>query len=372
MSAPDPLVSVCIVSGRRGALLRACLVSLQAQEDAPPFELLVCADADSGVSSMVKEHFPEADIVHVAKTLPGAARNELIPRAHGEILFFLDDDIVAPPRLLRRLVELMATHPEVGVFGGPNVTPPGSSPFQVVQGAVLASAIGAGPVRRRYGDHPFGQADERSFILCNLAVRREAMVPFDSDLVCAEENAVLLELKRRNLGMLYDPDLAVYHERRGTAVGFVRQMFKYGRGRGQVMARRRDGIRATYLAAPALVIYTALAPILAFFTLWALVPIAVYAVMVLAGAVGVAARLRRIGALPLAVVLIVSLHYCYGTGIMAGILRRRRHAGVWPERPSSSGRRPQAPAPPEIGQQSRRSPAPATAEPALESERPAP
>ena len=332
MSAPDPLVSVCIVSGRRGALLRACLVSLQAQEDAPPFELLVCADADSGVASMVKEYFPEADIVHVSKTLPGAARNELIPRANGEILFFLDDDIIAPPRLLRRLVELMHGHPEVGVFGGPNVTPPGSSRFQVVQGAVLASAIGAGPVRRRYGDHPLGQADERSFILCNLAVRREAMVPFDSDLVCAEENAVLLELKRRNLGMLYDPDLAVYHERRGSAGGFVRQMFKYGRGRGQVMARRRDGIRLSYLAAPALVVYTVLAPLLAFFSLWALVPLGVYAFFVLTGAVAVSARLRRVTAFPLAVMLIVSLHYCYGAGILAGVFRRRHRHVVWPER----------------------------------------
>ncbi|MGH9026751.1 MAG: glycosyltransferase, partial [Acidimicrobiia bacterium] len=243
MNAPEPLVSVCIVSGRRGLLLRACLESLQAQQDAPPFELLVCADADSGVGAMVKEYFPEAEIVHVPKTLPGAARNELLPRARGEVLFFLDDDIVAPPFLLRRLVELMKQHPEVGVFGGPNVTPPGSSRFQVVQGAVLASPMGAGPVRRRYGDHPFGQADERSFILCNLAVRREAMVPFDTDLVCAEENAVLLELKRRNLGMLYDPYLAVYHERRDTPRGFAQQMFKYGRGRGQVMARRRDGVR---------------------------------------------------------------------------------------------------------------------------------
>lgn len=331
MSAPEPLVSVCIVSGRRGLLLRACLESLQAQENAPAFELLVCADADSGVGSMVKEYFPEAEIVHVPKTLPGAARNELLPRAKGDILFFLDDDIIAPPHLLRRLVTLMEQNPDVGVFGGPNVTPPGSSRFQVVQGAVLASPIGAGPVRRRYGDHPFGQADERSFILCNLAVRREAMVPFDTDLVCAEENAVLLELKRRHLGMLYDPDLAVYHERRDTPRGFAQQMFKYGRGRGQVMARRRDGIRPAYLAAPALVVYGAASPALALVSPWTLVPLGVYSAAVVAGAVGVAAELRRPSAFPLAAGLIVTLHACYGAGIIAGVTRRKRRFAQWAE-----------------------------------------
>ena len=60
------------------------------------------------------------------------------------------------------------------INASPNDTPPGSSRFQAVQGAVLASLVGSGPVRRRYGAHPPRHADERFFILCNLAVRRSA------------------------------------------------------------------------------------------------------------------------------------------------------------------------------------------------------
>ena len=83
------------------------------------------------------------------------------------------------------------------MFGGPNETPANSSRFQWVQGAVLASMIASGPVRRRYGSHPPAEADERWFILCNLAVRRTVMRRFDDALVCAEENALLGRAARR-------------------------------------------------------------------------------------------------------------------------------------------------------------------------------
>jgi succinoglycan biosynthesis protein ExoA len=325
-----PLVSVCIVAGRRGPVLDACLESLQAQVDAPPWELLVCANADSKVAQAVHGYFPDALIVEGKRALPGAARNTVVPHAKGELLFFLDDDIVAPPTLLRRLADLAADHPEVGVFGGPNLTPPGSSSFQVVQGAVLASAIATGPVRKRYGDHPAGTADERSFILCNLAVRREVMVPFDNDLVCAEENAVLIELHRRNLSMHYDPGLAVYHERRADYRGFTRQMYKYGRGRGQVMTRDRDGVRPVFLLAPALLAYLIVSPLLALLTPWALVPDALYVLVVLAGAVHVTIMRRKVTDFPLALLLIVSVHVCYGAGIISGALRRRRRDATAP------------------------------------------
>lgn len=319
-----PLVSVCIVTGRRARLLDACLESLGRQVDAPPFELLVCADADHDVAATVHARFPDARVALVDKSLPGAARNLLIEEARGDLLLFLDDDVVFEPHLLRRLAELAEAHPDASVFGGPNLNPPRSSAFQRVQGAVLASIVASGPVRRRYGEHPPGPADERFFVLCNMAVRREAMLPFATDLVCAEENAVLAEMSRRRLEMRYDPGLVVYHERRDTYRGFVRQMFKYGRGRGQVLARDRRSIRAAYFAPPALLAYLALAPWLSLVHPIASVPVALYGLAVFAAALEVGRSLRHFRCVPLAALLIVTVHVCYGVGIVTGLFRRRR------------------------------------------------
>ena len=149
---------------------------------------------------------PRGPGVPVDRALPGAARNLLVDEARGDLLLLpRRRRHPASPTLLALLAELADAHPDAGVFGGPNDTPPGSSRFEVVQGAAMASIVGSGPVRRRYGPHPAGPADERFFILCNLAVRRAAMVPFDPDLVCAEENAVLSEMSRSGVAMYYDP-----------------------------------------------------------------------------------------------------------------------------------------------------------------------
>jgi glycosyltransferase involved in cell wall biosynthesis len=314
-----------MVTRGRSALLDACLASLDAQIDAPAWELRVLADRDASVEAVVRERFPSAAFGVFRDARPGGARNFLLGGATGELLLFLDDDVVVEPHLLRHLADLAAANPDVTVFGGPNVTPPRSTGFQTVQGAVLGSLVGAGPVRRRYGRHPLGSADERWFTLCNLAVRRAAMRPFSDVLVCAEENEVLDGLARDGHRMLYDPALVAYHERRPTYVGFAQQMVKYGRGRGQLIVRRPKSLRPAFLVPSGLLAYLALLPaLLVAFGPRAALPLALYAAAVLAEGVKVVATLRAPRLLPLAAGLIVTLHLCYGLGVVRGVLGRVR------------------------------------------------
>lgn len=300
------------------------MVSLLAQEGPPTFELLVSLD-DPALATMVRRSFPDARLCHACGLYPGAARNDLVHEATGDLLLFMDDDVIADPHLLRRAAQLAKQHPEISVFGGPNETPPGSTGFQFVQGAVLGSLAGSGPVRRRYGAHRAGTADERSFILCNLVVRREAMRPFAENLVCAEENALLAALDRDGAQMHYDPQLIVFHARRASASTFAAQMFKYGRGRGELIRRSPDTTRVAYLAPSALLLYALALPILysSGGAQW-LVGAALYGGLVIAGAARVAWTLRRASVGPLAAGLIVLLHLSYGAGVMRGTLARQR------------------------------------------------
>jgi cellulose synthase/poly-beta-1,6-N-acetylglucosamine synthase-like glycosyltransferase len=328
----QPAISVCIVTARRHDALDTCLQSLAAQEDPPPFELLVVSSGDPDVAAIVHRRFPAATVAEVPRALPGAARNVLLGRASGGLLLFLDDDVTVRTDLLRTLADVAAAHPDAVVFGGPNETPRASSRFQWVQGAVLASMVGSGPVRRRYGRHTAGPADERFFTLCNLAVRRSVMPEFLPDQVCAEENAVLAHLHAQGLRMHYDPTLVAYHDRRPDWRGFARQMHKYGLGRGQLMARRPATVRLPYLA-PSLMLAYLVAAVVALvaaglagagartFALL-LAPGALYVVALAAGAIRVALSLGSRRVVGLAFVMLAVLHACYGWGVVQGVAKR--------------------------------------------------
>lgn len=352
-----PEISICILAGHGLESLEACLDSLGAQVSPPPFELLVGGNASPEAVSLIRRRFPAAQVCDTGRRLPGAARNPLIERAQGELLLFLDDDVTAPPQLLRLLVDTAARHPQASVFGGPNSTPPASSRFQLVQGAVLSSLVGSGPVSRRYGARYTGFADERWFTLCNLAVRRQVMLPFVDELVCAEENEVLSKLRSLGEPMLYQPSLRVFHARRSSPRSFARQLFKYGRGRGQVLARRPSTLRAAYLAPVALLLYLlallALAIVSGGAPALVLAPLGVYCALVIATALWIGWTLRRLADALLAAALIPTVHLCYGAGIVRGLMfdgggrRARAHeAGVarWAAPGAGSGAHARAPA----------------------------
>ena len=249
-----PLVTICIVTGRRIPLLDACLASLQEQVDPPPFELLVCSDGDAEVAQAVRARFPDGPHPLGRARLSGRGAQRP-PRRRAR-------RVAAVPRRRRD----RATRPAgAGSPRSREAHPDGRRvrrPERLARRAAPASSSCRARPWRRWpapvrcaaatARIPPGPADERFFILCNLAVRRSAMLPFDPDLVCAEENALLSEMSRRGIEMHYDPELAVFHERRDTFSGFGRQMYKYGRGRGQLMVRTPATASPAYLVPSAL------------------------------------------------------------------------------------------------------------------------
>jgi hypothetical protein len=109
-------------------------------------------------------------------------------------------------------------------------------------------------------------------------------------------------------------------------------MLKYGRGRGQLLRREPATFRLAYGAPLALVVYLALLPGLAWWSRVALVPLAAYCLILIAGALSIARTLRRPFAAPLAAAVLLTLHLYYGTGILAGLLGSSRQRERLPVR----------------------------------------
>ena len=254
---------------------------------------------------------------------PSVQRNTALRAARGEIVYFLDDDSVAPPDTLRRAVAHFRD-PAVKLVGGPNLCPPDAPVLEQVFALVLASWLAFGPSRARYT--PVGAVratSEKELILCNMLGRRDALLElggFDEKLYPNEENALMDELQKRGGKLLYDPTLFVHRRPRRTLRAFARMLRTYGRGRAEQFR-----VKPTFGSAPNFVppLFVAYLLALPFLPPLALLPLAAYALALVAQTVALVPQggvLRAVAAMP----LMVLAHVMYGLGFWRGLFTRLR------------------------------------------------
>jgi succinoglycan biosynthesis protein ExoA len=273
---------------------------------------------------------------------PSVQRNAALRAARGELIYFLDDDSMPQPGNLRKAVSHFGS-PKVKMVGGPNLCPAEAPPLEQVFALVLASRLAFGPSRARYA--PVGNlrdSSEKELILCNLAARREALLElggFNESLYPNEENALMDELKKRGSKLIYDPEFIVYRRPRSTLKAFARMLMTYGRGRAEQFRLHPTFGSALNFVPPLFCAYLAALVVLAalvtigvappFIARISFLPLAFYALAVLAQAAAFAVRgriLPSLGAIP----LIVLTHILYGAGFWRGLFTKLRAPGQQP------------------------------------------
>ncbi|HOX58783.1 MAG TPA: glycosyltransferase family 2 protein [Candidatus Paceibacterota bacterium] len=255
---------------------------------------------------------------------PSVQRNTALRAAHGELIYFLDDDSVPEPANLRHAVAHFHD-PTVQMVGGPNVCPAEAPPLEQVFARVLASWLAFGPSRARYS--AVGQvreSSEKELILCNLVARRQAMLElggFNEALYPNEENALMDLLQKRGGKLIYDPQLLVRRRPRSSLRSFSRMLMTYGRGRAEQFRVHPTFGSALNFVPPLFCLYLLALPLLLALTPvnWVcFVPLAVYALAVLAQGMALAAGGQVWQSLA-AVPLIVLTHILYGLGFWRGL-----------------------------------------------------
>jgi glycosyltransferase involved in cell wall biosynthesis len=120
----DPTLSVIVPIYNGSKTIRECLDALFASSFRQ-FEVIVVDDgSDDGAHQIVAEY--PCQTIAQANAGPGAARNSGARAARGQILFFLDADILVKPDSLAQIVATFAARPDVGaLFGsfGTHTTP---------------------------------------------------------------------------------------------------------------------------------------------------------------------------------------------------------------------------------------------------------
>jgi glycosyltransferase involved in cell wall biosynthesis len=119
-------MSVVVITRNRAGILGDCLKSL-VEQDFPKdqYELVVIDDGSADKTPEVVKSFQSTTgfpvVRYVCQSHQGvnAARNAGINNAHGTVVSFLDDDILAQPDYLSRVWSLFSKSPHLSGVGGP-------------------------------------------------------------------------------------------------------------------------------------------------------------------------------------------------------------------------------------------------------------
>ena len=118
------LVSVIIPVYNGGDQLRRCLHAVQ-ETHYQPYELIVVDDGSTDGSAAIATAAGARVIVgQPARSGPAHARNQGAAEARGELLFFVDADVMIRPGTIGHAVATMQAHPELAAcFGSYDDTP---------------------------------------------------------------------------------------------------------------------------------------------------------------------------------------------------------------------------------------------------------
>ena len=214
-----PFVTVVVCCFNAAATIDECLRSL-VRLNYPHYEVIV---VDDGSSDGTHERVAKYNVrcIRVRNGGLSKARNIGIEAGSGDVVAFIDSDAYADPDWLYYMVAALEEH-NASAVGGPNLCPPGDG--------FTAHCVDQSPgnptcvlVDNEHAEHIPG---------CNMAYRKEAFHAvglFDAQHRAAGDDVDLCwRLLVAHRKIVYHPSAVVWHHRRQTIGGYLRQQKGYG------------------------------------------------------------------------------------------------------------------------------------------------
>ncbi|MEM8953277.1 MAG: glycosyltransferase [Verrucomicrobiota bacterium] len=229
-----PKVSVLVCTHNGGRTLRACLESLGRLRYRNREVIVVDDGSEPDLAALVGD-FAAEGVRYVRQGHEGlsAARNRGAMEAEGEILAYTDDDCEVDEDWLGFLVAALEDGEYVAV-GGPNIPPS--------DGGWVEHCIGSapgGPLHVMLTD-----IEAEHLPGCNLAVRWDAFQRVDGFLkeyrVAGDDVDFCWRLQELGMRIGFAPAAMVWHRRRATVGGYLKQQAGYGRAEALLIRRHPD------------------------------------------------------------------------------------------------------------------------------------
>jgi glycosyltransferase involved in cell wall biosynthesis len=114
------MVSVIVPAYNEEKYIERCLESVLAQDQSPEFEVIVVDNGSSDKTGLiVRMRFPQVKLISEPKKGVVFARNRGAKEAQGEILFFVDADVVLPRRHIKNVMNKFKDDQKLVALSGP-------------------------------------------------------------------------------------------------------------------------------------------------------------------------------------------------------------------------------------------------------------
>jgi GT2 family glycosyltransferase len=244
--------SICIVTYERRDFLRRCLTSLQANVT-PDTQVVVIDASATATAAVVEEVRPSATYVH-APQLAGwmtRSRNEALRHVSGEIVSFLDDDVVVSATWQPALLAAFADPTVTAVAGRTRNLQPGEDWYEQPVGRLLPD----GSLTEGFASLPGGVIEVDHGIGANMSFRRSILAllgGFRDDYpgtAMREDTDIFLRVKRAGGRAVFVPAAVVDHLPGPHVKGrrFDTRYKLYARRNHMVLLARDAGIRSASL-----------------------------------------------------------------------------------------------------------------------------
>jgi glycosyltransferase involved in cell wall biosynthesis len=240
MRPDQPFFSIIVPTYNRPRQLGDCLRALSVL-DYPRhrFEVIVVDDGGDGpLEGVVAPFRPRLRVTLITRHNggPGAARNTGAARARGSFLAFTDDDCLPTGQWLRTMAARFAADPRQAIAGRTvNALP--QNPF------ASASQLIVDMVHAYYNADPH---QARFSASNNLALPTRTFLDlggFDETFRTSEDRDLIDRWRHHGHGLVFAPEVLVYHAHRLDWGGYCRLHFSYGRGAFRFhQARARRGL----------------------------------------------------------------------------------------------------------------------------------
>ncbi|HYD49391.1 MAG TPA: glycosyltransferase family 2 protein [Terriglobales bacterium] len=251
-SGASVLLSIVIPSRNRPQCLRRTVAVLigeiRAHRLEGKIEIIVADDASEPPVAVDLSDSIAAGALRVVRigrqSGAAAARNAGVEVSAGEVIAFLDDDIVPAPDYLRTSLAFHRQHPEVLVVNG-NLKPLRDDSYSRFWFHQYDAAF-----NRPGGIYPIAMLASGHCSLKRRLLELERPL-FDASLPTREDTDLYLRLERHGVQPYKCDAIVAYNDCRNSLLGFVRQYAGYARGQQRLVEKHGSGILRRAAANPA-------------------------------------------------------------------------------------------------------------------------